>query len=100
MELEYEEIEKQPDSPAKVRNLPMIRMKLSVNRTKLKQFETYIQEAKEPHQDQEEIQDGRRLVCGIAYPGTEVTIGDVTQRLEHETQHCRAVLVDEEIHFL
>lgn len=100
LELEYEEIEKQPDSPAKVRNLPMIRMKLSVNRTKLKQFETYIQEAKEPHQDQEEIQDGRRLVCGIAYPGTEVTIGDVTQRLEHETQHCRAVLVDEEIHFL
>ena len=78
----------------------MLRMKLSVNRTKLKQFETFIQEAKETPQNQEEIQDGRKLVCGIAYPGTEVTIGDVTHRLEHETQHCRAVLLDGEIHFL
>ncbi|MCI9441224.1 MAG: DUF342 domain-containing protein [Ruminococcus sp.] len=100
LELEYEEIERQPDSPAKMRSLPMLRMKLSVNRTKLKQFETFIQEAKETPQNQEEIQDGRKLVCGIAYPGTEVTIGDVTHRLEHETQHCRAVLLDGEIHFL
>lgn len=100
LEEEFAEIEKQPDSPAKVRNLPMVRMKLSVNRTKLKQFETYIQEAKETPQNQEQIQDGRKLVCGIAYPGTEITIGDVTHRLEHETQHCRAMLLDGEIRFL
>ena len=100
LESEFEELEKQPDSPAKVRNLPMVRMKLSVNRTKIKQFEAYIQEAKEEPQEQDEKQDERRLVCGIAYPGTEVTIGDVTQRLGHETQSCRAVLAGGEIRFM
>lgn len=99
LELELDELEKQPDSPAKVRNIPMVRMKLSVDRTKLKQFEKYMTEAKEEPQDQEDIQDKRRLVCGIAYPGTEVTIGDVTCHLEHETQHCKAMLWDDEIRF-
>lgn len=100
LELEYDDLEKQPDSPAKMRNLPIVRMKLSVNRNKLKQFETFMREEKDESLDQEEKQDGRRLVCGIAYPGTEVTIGNVTQRLHHETQHCRAVLVEDEIHFM
>lgn len=99
LELEYDELEKQPDSPAKVRNLPMIRMKLSVNRTKLKQFETYMTGAKEELQDKKEIQDNRCLVCKTAYPGTELTIGDISCRLEHETQNCRAMLWDEEILF-
>lgn len=99
LELEYDELEKQPDSPTKMRNLPMVRMKLSVNRTKLKQFETYMVGAKEESQCQEDKPDERRMVCGIAYPGTEVTIGDATGRLEHETQHCRAVLRENEIRF-
>lgn len=77
----------------------MVRMKLSVNRTKLKQFETYMVGVKEETQDQEEKPDERRMVCQIAYPGTEVTIGDVTGRLEHETQHCKAVLRENEIRF-
>lgn len=98
LESEFDELERQPESPTKVRNLPMVRMKLSVNRTRLKQFETYIQEAKEEPQDQE--QDERCLVCGIAYPGTEVTISDVTKRLVHETQNGRAVLEGGEIRFL
>ncbi len=104
LEQEFEELEKQPDSPAKTRNLPMVRMKLSVNRTKLKQYETFMVQEKQESQDQEESQeqklDDRRLICGIAYPGMELTIGDVTQRLNHETQHCRAILSDGEIHFL
>lgn len=99
LELEYDELQKQPDSPTKMRNLPMVRMKLSVNRTKLKQFETYMVGVKEETQDQEEKPDERRMVCQIAYPGTEVTIGDVTGRLEHETQHCKAVLRENEIRF-
>lgn len=104
LEQEYEDLERQPDSPAKTRNLPMVRMKLSVNRTKLKQYESFMVQQKKETSDQEssqeQVQDGRRLICGIAYPGMELTIGNVTQRLDHETQHCRAVLVDGEIHFL
>lgn len=99
LELEYDELEKQPDSPAKVRNLPMMRMKLSVNRTKLKQFETYMTGEKEELQSKKEIQDNRCLTCKTAYPGTELTIGDITCRLEHEIQNCRAMLWDEEILF-
>ncbi len=99
LELEFDDLEKQPDNPAKVRSLPMVRMKLSVDRTKLKQFETYMTGAKEESQDQEDIQDKRRLVCGIAYPGTEVTIDDITCRLEHETYNCKAMLWDGEIRF-
>lgn len=99
LELEYDELEKQPDSPAKLRSLPMVRMKLSVDRTKLKQFGIYMTEVKEELQDQKEIRDKRCLVCKIAYPGTELTIDDTTCRLEHETQNCRAVLWNEEIRF-
>lgn len=99
LELEYDELEKQPDSPAKVRNMPMVRMKLSVDRAKLKQFEKFMEAEKEEPQDQDEKPDERCLVCDTAYPGTEVTIGDVTYRLEHETQHGRAVLCGEKIRF-
>lgn len=99
LELEYDELERQPDSPAKVRSLPMVRMKLSVNRTKLEQFKTYMTGEEEDSQNQKYIRDNRRLVCKTAYPGTELTIGDISCRLEHETQNCKAMLLDEEIIF-
>lgn len=99
LEIEYDELEKQPDSPTKVRNLPMMRMKLSVDRAKLKQFEKFMEVEKEEPRYQDEKPDERCLVCDTAYPGTEVTIGEVTYRLEHENKHGRAALCEGEIRF-
>ena len=42
-------------------------------------------------------EDSRRLVCGIAYPGTVLTIGEVSLRLEYETRQCTAILASGEI---
>ncbi|MCI8292298.1 MAG: DUF342 domain-containing protein [Hespellia sp.] len=93
LEKEYEKIERQPDSPAKLRNLPMVRMKLSVNKNKLQQYEKLLEELNEDTPDQ----INPRLVCGIAYPGTEITIGEATLHLKDETSHCTATLEDGEI---
>ncbi len=98
LEQDYEKLERQPDSPARLRNLPMIRMKLSVGRNKLKQLEEMrtaaAQKAAAEEDKKEKEQDGRQLVCGIAYPGTEVRMDDAVLRLDQEAQPCTAILED------
>ncbi|MCI8638357.1 MAG: DUF342 domain-containing protein [Coprococcus sp.] len=91
LEEEYEDIERQPDNPAKTRTLPMVRMKLSVNKAKLRQLTQEMEKPKEERQEE----GYRRLVCGIVYPGTEISIDDVSLCVEHETQSCTATLTEE-----
>ena len=91
LEEEYDEIERQPDNPAKARHLPMVRMKLSVNRTKLNQLTQEMEKLKEEQEDE----GYRRLVCGIVYPGTEISIGEASLCVERETQGCTVTLTEE-----
>ncbi|MCI8597276.1 MAG: DUF342 domain-containing protein [Lachnospiraceae bacterium] len=90
---EYEKLLRQPDSPAKLKKVPMMRMKLAVDKNKLEQFGNYLKERKEDLQEQE----GQRLVCSLAYPETEITISGVTLRLDNEARHCTAMLIRDEI---
>lgn len=106
LEIQYEKLERQPDSPAKAGKMGMTRMKLSVNRKKQEQFAKYLEEAEkdvlkqEEEQEEEQKQDSRRLVCGIAYGGTEIRIGDAVVSLNREIRPCTAVLRKHEICFI
>ncbi|MCI8590753.1 MAG: DUF342 domain-containing protein [Lachnospiraceae bacterium] len=103
LEQEYAELERQPDNPAKARRLPMVRMKLSVNREKLQQYKDgLLKYGKEIGNGDEEQPrpESHRLACGIVYAGTEVTIGEDTLRVENETSKCTIGLQEGEVRFL
>ncbi len=93
MELKLDKIERQPEGPAKAAHLSKTRLKISVNRMKLEQFDKDIKELKEKLQKE----DLRRLMCGIAYPGIEVTIEDQVLHVEHESRKCTVLLSEGEI---
>ncbi len=136
-EAEVKKLERQLDNPVKLNKLPVLHMRLSVDRSKLhhinrqlgltteseeeefqKQFleerlrelmgksapeEAEGQEEKDEKEDtkeEEQEQDSRRLVCGTAYPGTEISIGNAVLRLDRETRECTAVLIRGEIRLL
>lgn len=94
---EYERTDLQPDSPAKLTRMSNLRMKMTVNQMKQEQFERDLEllEASAPPE-----KESRRLTCGIAYPGTVLTIDDASLRLEFETRQCVATLIDGEIYLM
>lgn len=90
LQMELDNIESQPDNPLKARNLPMVRMKLSVDEAKLKML------TKELGKVEEKEDEGyRRLVCGTVYPGTDIKIGDASLHVAHMTRSCTAILTEE-----
>ena len=66
---------------------------MSVTKMKMEQFDKDMELISQQMGDD----DDRRLVCGIAYPGTVLTIGEVSLRLEYETRQCTAILASGEI---
>lgn len=95
LEKEMEKLERQPDSPSKMKRISKIRLDLSVDRMKLNQFNKDLDKIKEKLEEQ----GGSRLKCGIAYPGLVLTIGNETAHLTRETSSCNARLIDGEIKF-
>ena len=90
LEAALEKTELQPESPHKLKTLSTTRMKISVNKNKLKLFDKNGQDAAE---DQEE--PSGRLEFGVAYPGAEVIIGPAIYRFSHETHQSSASLSEE-----
>lgn len=99
-EEEIEKLENQPDGMMKWKTLPDLKMKLSADKNKLKQYEKYLEEDKSEEAGQEGQQDSRRLICGIAFPETEITIGDASLRLNSEEWKCTAMLIRGEVTLL
>ncbi len=94
LQADYDKYEKQPNSPTKLSMMSKLRMKIAVNKSKL----TQINENWEKFQaETAQEQDKRRLICSVAHPGTQVTIGGVTKRLTNETHMCHARLIGNEI---
>ena len=93
MKDEIVKLAQQPESPKKFSSMGKIRMKLSVNQLKLEQLERDLAEAR----DAEAENDRRRLECGLAYPGTEIFIGEQSLLLKHEYRQCVAKLQEGEI---
>ena len=93
LEEKLEKTELQPESPAKFTRMGKLRMQLSLNKSKLEQFDRDLEELREN-------QDGagvRRLTCSVAYPGTSVSIGPAFYRFRQETRPVAASLVAGEI---
>lgn len=88
-------LQQQPDSPAKLKGLPMVQAKLSTNIRKLEQYRDILRNLE--IQGYAQTHREERLVCDIAYPGTEITIADVSMTLHSEARYCTAALVDREI---
>ena len=91
-------LEQQPDSPAKAKALPTVRMKINVTINKLQQYketldELHIQEYVQKYTEQ-------RLICDTVYPGTELSIGQIRLPIKTETRYCRAALLDGEIRMI
>ena len=68
-------------------------MQLSLNKSKLEQFDQDLKELSENPDDP----GVRRLTCSVAYPGASVSIGPAFYRFQRETRPVIATLLDEEI---
>lgn len=93
-----EVLQQQPDSPAKLKGLPMVQKNLSANINKLRQYEDTLKELE--IQQYAQTYHDERLVCDTAYPGTEISIADASLTLHTETRYCTAALVDGEIQMI
>jgi len=94
LEMELEKLECQLDSPVKASLLSKVRVKLNTAELRLQQLEEDLIDIKAELKDRGE--DGR-LECGVAYAGTEISIGDEITRLRHEEHQCVAKMVAGEI---
>ena len=90
---ELERLEALLDSPVKSSLLGKVRMKLSVSELKLKQLEEELAKGSEG----DEKEGSGRMECGIAFAGTEITIGTEKLRLRQESRQCVAKLLCGEI---
>lgn len=93
LEEELKKTELQPESTAKFTRMGKLRMRLSVNKSKLEQFNRDLEELRED-QDNAGV---RRLTCSVAYPGASVAIGSAFYRFRQETRPVNATLRDEAI---
>ncbi len=93
LEKSLEETERQPSSPTKLSRMSKMRMQISVDRLKLNQHQKSLDELQE---DTERRLAGR-LTFRTAHPGTLVEIGGAQLKLENETRHSIATLIDGEV---
>lgn len=91
-------LEQQPDSPAKAKALPTVRMKINVTISKLKQYKETLDELRIQEYVQKYTE--QRLICDTAYPGTELSIGSFSLPIKTEVRYCRAALLDGEIRMI
>lgn len=91
---EFEKVQRQPDSPAKLSRLSTLRMKIAVDKKKLEEFDK--EDAELLVMPPEEVYD-MRMNGGIVYPGTEVRIGMAKLKVKQETRQCTARLIDGQV---
>ena len=94
---EREKLKNQLDSPAKSGQMGRLKVRASAAEIKLKQLEASCPEGAPNPADKAPKRSAGRMECGVAYPGVEITFGEQTLRLRHETRQCVAKLVNGEI---
>lgn len=93
LEMEMEKLECQPDSPVKSSLIGKVRIKLTAAELKLQQAKKTLDAQAEARKDDE----GGRLECDIAYPGTKIVFGEEFLRLHEISRNCIVKLVSGEI---
>ncbi len=96
MENELAELDRQPENPAKASRTSKLRMKLSVDRLKLKQYDKSLEAKREAS----EKGLGPRLIFDVAHPGTRIKMQEDLLRIRTETHHCTAMLVDGKVRLM
>lgn len=97
---EMEKVERQPESPAKLRQLSKLRVQLASDKLKLRQLNKELdrkdspeeKSLENPYAEYDEKFSNGQLICDIVYPGTEITINKTSLRVTNETRRCRASL--------
>lgn len=92
-EKELEDLSRQPESPTKAARVSKVKMKLSVDRLKLKQYDTSLEEKR----GEMEKNPGGRLMFDVAHPGTRIKMAGDLLRIRTETHHCMAMLIDGQV---
>ena len=92
LEAELEKTERQPNSTVKHNVINKLRMQLLMNRKRLEQLRA----EQEKIQDFSDLED-RQMVCDTVYPGTVLTIGEISHRFDRKLFPCTASLVAGEI---
>ena len=93
-----EVLEQQPDSPAKLKGLPVVRAKINATLNKLRQYKETLENLR--IQEYVEKYTTQRLICDTAYPGTDISIGFACLPVKTEIRYCRAALLDGEIRMI
>ena len=93
LERRLEETDRQPNSPHKLSRMSKMRMQISVDRLKLNQ---HLKSLEDVHGELERRPAGR-LTFRVAHPGTLVEIGGAQLKLENETRHSIAMLIDGQV---
>lgn len=92
LEKDLENLSRRPDSAGKPREMAKLKVQISANKLKLQQFDQGMEGV------DEEKEAGRgRLVCGMIYPGVEITIGKAFLKVEQESAMCTTFLKEGEI---
>ncbi len=90
LEQTLENLDKQPESPAKQQQMSKTRLQISANKMKLSQFDKTLEKEKEAQQAGEEESAPRgRLECNVVYPGTEITMGAYHMKVTNMTRMCQ-----------
>ncbi len=92
-EKELVKLDRQPESPTKLRQMSKLRMQISAEKMKLKQLDKEVEAM-----DKDGKTPGHgHMLCGTLYPGTEITMGSSYLRITQEQEGCDVSLVRGEI---
>jgi len=94
LEKDLEKTDRQPNSPTKHSTMSKLRMKIAVAKNKIALLD---KDREKLYEETGGEQPRSRMVCGLAHPGTQITIKGVTKRLNFETHMCNARLLDGDI---
>lgn len=92
-EAELAKLDRQPESPSKLRQMSKLRVQISAEKMKLNQLdkesEAMAKEGRAPGHG--------HMLCSTLYPGTEITMGTANLRVTQEQAGCDVSLVGGEI---
>ena len=97
MERDWENTERQPDSPAKQKRMADLRLKTAISRMKLEKFKKSLEQDDEANEAED---SDMRLIAGTVYPGTILSIHGQNLLVRDEVRSCIATLRDGEIKFI
>ena len=96
LEKDLQETERQPNNPARTARISKLRMQLSVDKLKLRQYDKNL----EAYQAQSQHQRPGQLIFDVAYAGTRIKMEEDLMRIRTETRHSTAMAIEGKIRLM